>query len=889
MHYLGNIKKGLLALVGGDKQALKRFDRPAVAALELRAPGASTADAQFLRNQGRAIFSAFSNHERDQILDRLPMVDGLILTLSSLFRDLNYLQLLVDCLKRLVVVPKRGSVCETIQSKYTGVNQREGQVKIQVTEGVTEDAFIYQPGTDADRVELGWRQLVAFAMRYYPYMPRDPIREDAVRKATTKADQAVLRQFADLAYELGFETPQIHTLRQHSSSQIAGDDDPQFLPLHVTSGPGVEMRQRSGIPHIKAYKEDRYSLFISHLHDTQAYQDEGITSFFVRKSVYLAFFGKPDEASIIHSLTTPPFSSGSAFDSTRVYPNRPPRHNTSQSQGRRQYVNDDTDDIVSSSNRRENTSELRGASENSEAGDRHLSNQERLEQERRDQDRQEQDRRNEERREEERREEERREEERREEERREEERREQLEQERLEEERQELRRIEETLEREDLQERLAQASQAQGNLEQEKQRQQEQEKREQERQEEEMRRQETREQGRREQEKTVNDSERARKRHTQIDMESVVSGGAGNQRSLSTAGPAQELQQARTGDQHMGQETAEPNLRLENDQASGRQERLEWERLERERQKQRRLQQERLEQERLQQERLEQERLEQERLEQERLEQERLEQERLEQERLEQERLEQERLEQERLEQGKRDQEKREQERLKREKFQERFAQKLQEQEKLEQEKQEREKREKDRQEQEKRELDRREEERQRQERREQRRWEQEKTVDSEGNLEPAQKRHNTPAEAARPTPRRRQVRCHSLLFISARSLLQDATPLAQENLGFIRITFKVWERGVWRTAQSLLIDSSDPSKVERIAVKYMRKKEQIRLYDTDLNILTPQMCFQAAVANRSNMLLLIPEREIDINEELEASVSQLLSELDSQREAGIE
>ena len=54
------------------------------------------------------------------------------------------------------------------------------------------------------------------------------------------------------------------------------------------------------------------------------------------------------------------------------------------------------------------------------------------------------------------------------------------------------------------------------------------------------------------------------------------------------------------------------------------------------------------------------------------------------------------------------------------------------------------------------------------------------------------------------------------------------------------------------------------------------------RVYDTDLNILTP-MCFQAAIANGSNMLLLIPEKEIDINEELEASVSQLLSESDSQ------
>ena len=654
--------------MGGDEQALKRFDRPTITALESRAPGASTADAQFLRNQGRAIFSAFTDHERDQILDRLPMVDGLILTLSSFFKDLNYLQLLIDCLKRLVIVPKRRSVCETIQSKYTGVNQQEGQVKIQVTEDA-EDTFVYKSGTDADRVDLGWRQLVALAMRYYPYMPRDPIKEDAVKKATTRADQAVLRQLADLAYQLGFESTQIHALRQHSSSRIAGDDDPQFPPLHVTSGAGIEMRQRSGIPRTQAYKEDRYSLFINPLHDTQAYQGEGITSFFVRKSVYLAFFGRPDEASIIHSLRIPPFSSGSAFDSTRV------------------------------------TSELRGASENSEADDRHLSNQERLEQERR-----------------------------------------------------ELRRIEETLEREDLQERLAQAFQAQQNLEQEKRRQQQHEKQEQERQEEERRRQGTREQGRREQEalvqgralvqggafaqggalverRALNDSERTRKRHTQIDMESLDA--IGNQRGLVIVGQAQERQHY-TGQEIPGSNLqsgrelvlADPsnlqapvNNRLEQEGLEGlerarlEQERLEQERLEQERLEQERLERERLEQERLERERLEQERLEQERLE--RLEQERLELERLERERLELERLEQERLELEKLDQEKQDQKKREQEQKKRE----------QELEKLE--------------------LDRRKGERQRRQRREQGRREQEKTIESEGGLA---------AESTEPRPRRRQV-----------------------------------------------------------------------------------------------------------------------------------
>jgi len=73
-----------------------------------------------------------------------------------------------------------------------------------------------------------------------------------------------------------------------------------------------------------------------------------------------------------------------------------------------------------------------------------------------------------------------------------------------------------------------------------------------------------------------------------------------------------------------------------------------------------------------------------------------------------------------------------------------------------------------------------------------------------------------------------------------------------------IRITYKVWERSGWRTSHSLNVDPSDPSEVERVAVKYMRKR--IRLFDTELNILTPQGCFEAATADGRNIILLIPK-----------------------------
>jgi hypothetical protein len=63
-------------------------------------------------------------------------------------------------------------------------------------------------------------------------------------------------------------------------------------------------------------------------------------------------------------------------------------------------------------------------------------------------------------------------------------------------------------------------------------------------------------------------------------------------------------------------------------------------------------------------------------------------------------------------------------------------------------------------------------------------------------------------------------------------------------------------------------VDPSDPSEIERVAVKYMRK--HVRLFNTKLNILTPADCFEAATADGSNTIFLIPEAEIDITEELE-------------------
>jgi hypothetical protein len=407
------------------------------------------------------------------------MVNGLIPSLFTFFHDVRYLQQCVDCISWLMTKPPPGqSIAHAMELRHKAISQSKGRVVIQVA----EDEFITRQGSKADQVDLGNRQLIACAMRHYPDIPKKPERENQggkVMKCKANADKAVLRKVADLAACVGYESDQITDLQRYPTSNTRRGDPGHPKPFLVTSGTGVAIRKRCREPQDKGYEEDRDFLFINHLHEERDAQGESVTSFFVRRSIYLAFFGKPTTAYTNGSSTSSPlgstsegFGRSSPQLSDHNEPSRFYHDGRNPTEGSPEPLGDDLEDILSAYAQQEETEDAVMMQEQ--------------EQERQEQERQEQERH------------------------------------RLEEERFELRRIEEELERADLQERLAQALQAKGNLEQEKRRQRELWEREKEREVEERRRQETREQERREREKSLKDSERKRKGLTQIDMESVA-------------------------------------------------------------------------------------------------------------------------------------------------------------------------------------------------------------------------------------------------------------------------------------------------------------------------------------------------------------------------------
>ena len=735
---------------------MQKVDQATVKALELKAPRLSTLDAKVLRGQvlGGEIFGAFSEQERVAIWGRLQAVDGLIPSLFTFFEDVKYLEACANCVKRLVSLSPRDTVSTALEKAFCDANQRADRAVIQVT----ESSFTCSPASLADRVDLGYRQLHAYAMRHYLQMPREPKGKELLARLMVNTDETVLRDFADLADRLGFESPEITALKQCPKSTVARARSERSKPLLVTDGAGEIKKRRCGLPRVEDYVEDGEFLFVNHLHNEEEEQGEGITSFFVRKSVYFAFFGR----SIPLTLDSiPRVSDRTDEDMNRSQDTHIPQERREQEQQRQELERQE---------------------------------QQRQEQERLERLEQEQQR---------------------------------LELERLELERQELERQEQEQERQDLERQEQEQERLEQEQEQERQKQEILKRLEQERQE-----QERQEQERSDKERL--ERERLREKQKMIEQE--------------------RLKKERLKKEERERQEQEERERQEQEER----ERQEQEQRERQEQEERKRQEQEERKRQEQEEREIQEQEERERQEQE--ERERQEQE----ERERQEQEERERQEQEERKRQEQEERKRqEQEERKRQEQEERKRQEQEERERQEQEERERqEQEERERQEQEGRERLEYQSLEDQQRLQDQQRLEQEELLEEE-ELDQEEMNQQTEQDVNRGET--------SANLPSTKKARKPETQLEKRSDNTkIRINFKFREEGSWKDASFLMIDPFDPSEVERVAKKKIREK--IRLFDTELRMLTPQECYQAVMIDGTYTVLLIRESEIYIDDELQIS-----------------
>lgn len=259
----------------------------------------STIDAQFLRGQvlGGAIFSGFSAQERGTIWGNIASFRGIIPSLSKFFRDINFLEACVDAVKWLVTVPPGGTVFTALGRYYT---RKEESQRVQTT----ETTFQPKTGSPTYCKRLGYLQLFAFAMRHHQSLPKAPVKKNLKTIPRVKADREILQRFACLAAELGFNTPEVQVLKG-SLNPLLILDTQESVPLLVTTGPGESIKHRCGLPHTDTFETDRKYLFLHNLCEERDETSEGVTSFFVLKSWFAAFFNPPRWTRSVVSTESP--------------------------------------------------------------------------------------------------------------------------------------------------------------------------------------------------------------------------------------------------------------------------------------------------------------------------------------------------------------------------------------------------------------------------------------------------------------------------------------------------------------------------------------------------------------------------------------------------------
>ena len=299
---------------------LKRIDTNTVLKLQLKAPRNCEKDSKYIKGLTLSgeIFSSFNESERKGIWKRIKKFDGIIPSLQTFWKDFIFFEQCVHCIKRLFGAAN-GSIWNTMKGIFVDTGDEEALIQ------TSESSFRRQAASDADRLDLGYRQLWLYAMRHYKSMPPPARSEDEllVKRDRGELDERVLFEMAGLAQRLGFWSTEINHLLQISPDRLIARNallrarnpdnfhyDPVQLEVLVDrvsacfsaakeyrkpepellADSEVPIRRRCGFPQKKAHTQDAPHLFLDQVHAENSFAP--VTTYFVQRCFYYAFFGR---------------------------------------------------------------------------------------------------------------------------------------------------------------------------------------------------------------------------------------------------------------------------------------------------------------------------------------------------------------------------------------------------------------------------------------------------------------------------------------------------------------------------------------------------------------------------------------------------------------------
>jgi len=230
-------------------------------------------------------------------------------------------------MRLLVNLSPGDTVSSALTRAFSDANQEEDQCVVQIS----ECDFIPCSGVRADRLELGSLQLWLSAMRHFNEISPPPRTKQTALLARPRmlTNETTVSEFAALAFRLGFISDSIQKLiSQSPDRELARTSLMQARPpeqyeydpvtfehfiqqmvafyaaarkktrletetVNTERTTGLPLPKRCGIPEASWHRIDVSSLYLNKIGGAGDIGGGNISSFFVRKSVYLAFFGDP--------------------------------------------------------------------------------------------------------------------------------------------------------------------------------------------------------------------------------------------------------------------------------------------------------------------------------------------------------------------------------------------------------------------------------------------------------------------------------------------------------------------------------------------------------------------------------------------------------------------
>ncbi|KAM4067507.1 hypothetical protein HRG_001418 [Hirsutella rhossiliensis] len=286
-----------------------------VRALELRCPKFCTRDSEEIRRatyRGE-IFRSFSEAEHEKILNDIVSFDYIIPSLRTFFQDIY---LLDDCATSIkyLLKPNKTTIRTALQYNFRAQSLQQQQLARGTASAVSFDEAV--------------QSLWIFALRNFLKLPKPSARRDGrllAKPLTEEAHEAIVHNFAKLAQNLGFRSPEIERLAQapdssedSQGSELGGDLTEQVrliehhdvVPTYlvVSSEDKPKLQRRCGRPRYETYNQARKFLKKTFLHyNYGGLEIDGpdITAFFILRSQYLAFFNMSSQHCQHHQTKSP--------------------------------------------------------------------------------------------------------------------------------------------------------------------------------------------------------------------------------------------------------------------------------------------------------------------------------------------------------------------------------------------------------------------------------------------------------------------------------------------------------------------------------------------------------------------------------------------------------